>query len=154
MYVLVKNNFQSLYRKCPFIKNILYSTITNEFFLQVIRWDLKITLPLEDLVNVDLPNGLVDNACWSWRRIRQKYFKELLNHSRLRADLNKRAFYSNFILLLWAAILVKNNYLSKMFPSYALICNISNYGMPLNAVAALVGFLTFSSNLPLTYCGI
>ena len=103
---------------------MLYSTITNEFFLQVIRWDLKITLPLEDLVNVDLPNGLVNNPCWSWRHIRLKYFKELLDHSILRADSNKSEYilyygyttarHEHFELLLLGALVRIVTYFSPL----------------------------------------
>ena len=103
LYVSVKNSFQSLYiltkkmflyTKC-FVLNNHKCIFPGSHLVGFVN-----DLPLEDLVNVDLPNGLVNNPCWSWRHIRQKYFKELLDHSRLRADLNKRAFYSNFILLL------------------------------------------------------
>ena len=85
------------------------------------------TLPLEDLVNVDLPNGLVNNPCWSWRHIRLKYFKELLDHSMLRADSNK----STVILLLATTTLswyISKNQVFIIFSTYALLRKISSYG--------------------------
>ena len=93
--VSVKNSFQSLYiltkkmflyTKC-FVLNNHKCIFPGSHLVGFVN-----DLPLEDLVNVDLPNGLVNNPCWSWRHIRQKYFRELLDHRRLRTNLNKRAY--------------------------------------------------------------